>query len=107
MDRVTECYRLGDNLLENEQYGLVSQLRRAAVSVPANIAEGHGRRRRGDYIRHLSVANGSLMELETEFLIAVRLRYLNAEDVQRVSERSAAVGRMLAGLTRSLRTFRR
>jgi four helix bundle protein len=82
------------------------QLRRAAVSVPSNIAEGHGRHHLGDYLHHLSMANGSLMELETQVVIASRRGYLDAESERQLLERSAEVGRMLAGLTRSLRRLR-
>lgn len=83
-------------------YGLVSQIRRAAVSVPANIAEGHGRRRLGDYLHHLSIASGSLTELETHLLIAVRLSYLQSEEIKPVWEMAMEVGRMLTGLTEKL-----
>ena len=75
MDLVVASYKLTELLPKSEAYGLVPQMRRAAVSTPANIAEGHGREHLGDYLHHLSVANGSLMELETHFLIANRLAY--------------------------------
>ncbi len=72
MDLVTGCYRLTKQLPSSETYGLAGQIQRSAVSVPANIAEGHGRDSIGDYLRFLSVANGSLRELETELMIAAR-----------------------------------
>ena len=84
-------------------YGLTAQLKRAALSVPANIAEGHGREHLGDYVRHLSIANGSLMELETELLMAQRLGYLAADDAEGVFKQTGEVGRMLAGLTSKLK----
>ncbi len=70
MDLVVESYRLTQLFPRGETYGLTAQIQRAAVSIPANIAEGHGRDHLGNYLRHLSVANGSLMELETHLLIA-------------------------------------
>jgi four helix bundle protein len=84
----------------------VSQIQRAAVSIPANIAEGHGREHLGDYMHHLSIANGSLMELETHFLLAERMGYLKVESLNQVLDQTAEVGRMLAGLIRSLRNSR-
>ena len=69
MDLVEACYKLTKQLPQSEIYGLSSQIRRAAVSVPANIAEGHERRNLGEYLQHLSIANGSLKELETHLLI--------------------------------------
>jgi len=77
------------------------------VSVPSNVAEGHGRDHLGDYLHHLSVANGSLMELETQLMIAGRLGYLSKEAEQRILAQAAEVGRMLAGLARALRQRRR
>ena len=103
MDLVVASYRVTRELPPNESYGLVTQIRRAAVSVPSNIAEGHGREHLGDYLRHLSVANGSLMELETQILIAERLGYMPAADVRGVLSATAEVGRMLAGLVRALK----
>jgi four helix bundle protein len=100
---VVESYRVAKLLPKTENYGLIGQIQRAAVSVPANIAEGHGREHLGDYLRHLSFANGSLMELETHFLIAVELGYVTREQGSTVMSMTSEVGRMLTGLTRRLR----
>ncbi len=103
MDLVVESYKLTNSIPKAEVYGLVSQIRRAAVSIPANIAEGHGREHLGDYLHHLSVANGSLMELETHFLIAQGLSLLRPEDIECLLKLTSEVGRMLAGLTNKLK----
>lgn len=103
MDLVVESYRLAKLLPRNEVYGLVAQIQRAAVSIPANIAEGHGREHLGDYLHHLSIANGSLMELETHLHIACRLSYLQKDDVTRFSDLSGEVSRMLSGLSKALK----
>jgi four helix bundle protein len=103
MDLVVESYRLAELLPKTEVFGLAAQIRRAAASIPANIAEGHGREHLGDYLHHLSVANGSLMELETHLLIADRLSYVKANTTRTVLELAAEVGRMLAGLIRKLK----
>ena len=106
MDLVATSYEVAKQFPQSELYGLVSQIQRAAVSIPANIAEGHGREHLGDYIHHLSMANGSLMELETHFLLAGRLGYLNVEPMNQLLDQTAEVGRMLAGLIRSLKSSR-
>jgi len=104
VDLVARCYELTKQLPKSETYGLASQMQRAAVSIPANIAEGHGREHLGDYLRHLSIANGSLMELETHFLIAQRLNYLGTPDVEGLLSECGELSRMLSGLTKRLRT---
>jgi four helix bundle protein len=103
MDLVVESYRVGRMLPKAELYGLTGQLQRAAVSVAANIAEGHGREHLGDYLHHLSIATGSIMELETHLLIAQRLSYVTDADIKPALETSAEVSRMLSGLTRRLK----
>ncbi len=103
MDVVVASYKLTELLPKSEAYGLVTQIRRAAVSIPANIGEGHGREHLGDYLHHLSVANGSLMELETHLLIAGRLAYVRMNEIEPLLELTAKVSRMLAGLTKKLR----
>ena len=103
MALVVECYRLAGLLPKNEAYGLVSQIQRAAVSVPANIAEGHGRDHLGDYLHHLSIANGSLMELETHLLLLPRLCYLSADELAKSLRMTDEVGKMISGLGKSLK----
>jgi len=103
MDLVVESYKIANLLPKTETYGLASQIQRAAVSIPANIAEGHGRHHLGDYLHHLSMANGSLMELETHLLLLVRLSYLPTNAIEQALALATEVGRMLAGLDKSLR----
>jgi four helix bundle protein len=103
MDLVVESYKVTRLLPRVETYGLASQIQRSAVSIPANIAEGHAREHLGDYIHHLSVANGSLMELETHLLIASRLSFVEANDLQPVLTITRELGRMLAGLISKLK----
>jgi four helix bundle protein len=102
MDLVVAVYKLTQFFPKSEVYGLASQMRRAAVSVPSNIAEGHGLKQTQAYARHLAIANGSLTELETQLEIARRLGYLTAEH-EAIINQAGEVGRMLAGLRRSLR----
>ncbi len=103
MDLAVDAHRLSQRWPKSELYGLTAQLKRSALSVPANIAEGHGREHLGDYLHHLSIANGSLMELETELVMAQRLGYLAADDAAAVLKQAGRIGRMLAGLTRRLK----
>ncbi len=107
MDLVVAVYQLSASLPSGEKYGLTSQMQRAAVSVPANIAEGYGRVHRGDYLRHLSIARGSLAELETHVAIAVRLEFLGKDAVMEVWELTQEVGKLLGQLIRSLEPDRR
>lgn len=102
MDLVVECYRLTDGFPRTEIYGLSSQLRRAAVSVPSNTAEGAGRTHTREFIRHLGIARGSLFEAETQILISERLDYAAAGVTSPLLSAVAEVGRMLHGLITSL-----
>lgn len=106
MDLVEVCYKLSMQFPQSEIYGLTSQTRRAAVSIPANIAEGHGRKNLGEYLQHLSISNGSLKELETHLLIAGRLHYVKGDEIIPALERCAEIGRMLASLIQKLRQKR-
>ena len=85
MDLVTAIYRATAGFPRDEIYGLTSQLRRAAVSIPSNIAEGQGRQSTREFIHFLSIAYGSLNEAQTQILIAERLKYLNDSDCQSLS----------------------
>jgi four helix bundle protein len=102
MDLVEMVYRNSDNWPKAEHYGLINQVRRAAVSVPANIAEGQGRSSTKEYLHHLSIARGSLLEVETHLLIAQRLGYLSNESADNVLAQAAEVSRLISGLSRSL-----
>jgi four helix bundle protein len=100
---VVASYELAKKLPPSEVYGLTSQIQRAAVSIPANIAEGHGRKHTGDYVHHLSMANGSLKELETHFFVCRELGFLREFEIEPLMERSSEVGRMLTALIQQLR----
>jgi four helix bundle protein len=87
---------------DDERYGLSSQIRRPAVSVPSNIAEGQGRRSKKEFTQFLSVAHGSLREVETQALIAQRLGYTDDASVASILDSAAEVGRLITGLINSL-----
>jgi four helix bundle protein len=106
MDIVVVCDQLTTNIPQSEIYGLIGQIRRAAVSIPADIAEGHGRKTLGEYMQHLSIANGSLKELETHLLIASRLHYVKDDEISPALEGCSEIGRMLASLIQKLRQKR-
>lgn len=95
-------YRLSARLPSDEKYGLVTQIRRAAVSIPANIAEGHGRESTGSFIQFLRIAQGSLKELETHILLTERLGLAANEQLQPLHAECDEIGRMLRALIRSL-----
>jgi four helix bundle protein len=102
MDFVVECYRMTGTFPKSEVYGLTSQFQRAAVSIPANIAEGQSRQHNKEFLQHLAIAYGSLAEVETHIQIACRLRYVGGEKEKQMLERAARIGRMLNGLRRSV-----
>ncbi len=99
----TELYRLTAHFPDTERYGLTSQIRRATTSVAANIAEGWGRGSRGEYIQFLTVARGSLMELETHLIVACNLHFLNSEEFGSVSKPFKDIEKMLNRLIGVLR----
>lgn len=101
MDAVERCYALSSKLPKNEQFNLCDQIRRSAISIPANIKEGH-RRTRKSYLHHLSIALGSHAELETYLEITQRLGLLSGEVLRDTRATLDSTGRMLHGLIRSL-----
>ncbi len=103
MELVKAIYEVTERFPRHEVYGLTSQIRRAAISVPSNIAEGQGRDSTKEFLHHLSMAYGSLMEVETQVLIAESLTYIDQTDSAKILERTAETGRLINGLVRSLR----
>lgn len=102
MELSERVYRLTSTFPPEEIYGITSQLRRSITSVPANIAEGHGRDSTKEYLRHLSIAVGSLCEAETFVRLAVQLGYTEQRQVEALLETIEEEGRMLRGLQRAL-----
>ena len=102
MDITTAVYRLTRGYPRDELFGLTSQTRRAAVSIPANIGEGHGRGTRQSYAAFLRIARGSLKELETHLMIAERIGIANRNDVAPLLTQADETGRMLGQLIRTL-----
>ena len=103
IDLVVAAYRATASFPKAETYGLVSQIRRAATSIPANIAEGYGRGSRKEYVQFLCIAQGSLKEVETHFIVAERLLYLIPEQTKRLPSQTDEIGRMLGSLIRKLK----
>jgi four helix bundle protein len=104
VDLIETVYLVSRELPPDERYGLTGQMRRAAVSIAANVAEGNGRAHVGEYLHHLSFAHGSLRELETLVTIAVRLRFLRDASARAVVRLTDAVGALLRALARALRS---
>ena len=102
-DLVVAIYRVTKTFPKEEVYGLTAQLRRCAVSIPSNIAEGQGRGSDKEFGRFLQIAYGSLRELETQLIIAQRLEYLDRVEVERLLADAAEIGRLINGLMNTLR----
>jgi four helix bundle protein len=101
MNLVENIYRASRKFPKDELYALTNQIRRAAVSIPSNIAEGQGRGSDAEMARFLRIAHGSLREVETQALIAERLAYAEPDQTQQIMEMAGEVGRLLNGLIRS------
>ena len=102
MDLVVEVYKLAEKLPKQEAYGLSDQMRRAAVSIPSNIAEGHGRNSKNDFIRFLSIAQGSRAELETQMDICVRLNFLTTEEIAAMEDLATQIIKMIVSMQNNL-----
>jgi four helix bundle protein len=102
MDLTAAIYRVTRTWPKDELYGLTSQARRAAASVPANIAEGYGQESSGSYLRFLRIAQGSLKEMETHLLIAQRIEIAEAPVVGSLLAQSESIGKLLRALMRKL-----
>ena len=102
MDLVEEVYHITKELPDTEKFGLISQLRRSAVSIPCNIAEGQGRLTKGEFKQFLGHSRGSLFELETQLLITNKFHKINKQRIAHIYQLIEDVGRLLNGLLRSL-----
>ena len=104
MDLVTQIYLASGNFPQSEFYGLISQLRRSAVSIPSKIAEGYGQRSTGDYVRFLQIFVGPLYELQTHLEIAKQLEYLTEFEFNCLYENTREIERMLLSLVSKIRS---
>jgi four helix bundle protein len=104
---VKDVYRLSGVLPADERFGLTSQMRRCAVSIPSNIAEGYGRQSTTDYVRFLKIATGSLYELQTQVDIAAMLEYLGENESSQLRNNAQEIERMLTSLSRKVSNSRK
>ena len=104
IDLVDKIYSITNDFPKNEQFGLISQLRRASCSVPSNIAEGSAKRSKKEYVRFINIAYGSLAEIETQIIIAQRQGFVPPSKAEEVEAQTTEIGKMLNGLRNSLET---
>jgi four helix bundle protein len=102
MSLAETVYSTSVRIPKEERFGLTSQMRRAAVSIPSNIAEGEGRRTDGEFLNQLSIAHGSIRELETHVMLAERLRFIPSHTAGELLDSAAEVGRLVTGLANSI-----
>ena len=104
MDLVVQVYALTKSLPEEERFGLISQLKRCSISIPSNIAEGAGRNSEKDFIRFLSIANGSTTELETQLILTNRLGFFGINEIEKLLNLCSEIKKMNFALQRSLKS---
>jgi four helix bundle protein len=103
VDLCVQIYRLSEMFPKTEMYGLSNQMRRAAVSVPSNIAEGAARQTKKEFMNFLHISQGSLSELDTQVIIANRLNYVTDQSYQKICEKIETISKMITGLIKSLK----
>ncbi|HEX9804448.1 MAG TPA: four helix bundle protein [Candidatus Dojkabacteria bacterium] len=103
IELVKKIYSITKNFPDEEKFGLASQVRRSAVSIPSNISEGRSRGSKKDFIRFLYIAKGSLSELETQILISLELRFIKKEDTQNIESLITEVNKMLSSMISKLK----
>lgn len=99
---VKRIYQLTQSFPDTEKFGLISQMRRAAISIPSNIAEGQARHTRKEFVQFLSHSEGSVAELETQVILSVELGYCNSADIQEITSLTTELSKMLDSLRRKL-----
>jgi len=102
VEMVTHVYKLLNAFPEDEKFGLTSQIKRSSISISSNIAEGYGRNYTKDYSRFLNIARGSLFEMQTQFLIAQNLNFINENDLTTINDLSVEIEKMLNSLINKL-----
>jgi four helix bundle protein len=103
MDLASDCYKITKKFPKEELFGITSQIRRSAVSIPSNIAEGQGRNSKNEFVHFLGIAQGSLRELETQIILSQRVEYISYEEKEKVLSLSKEVGIFLVKLKSSLK----
>jgi len=103
IDIVVDVYKLTSEFPQHERFGLSSQVQRAAVSIPSNIAKGAGRNNKGEFYQFLGIANGSSFELETQLTISAKLGYSNNEEVEKICIKLSEIQNMIFGLQKTLK----
>ena len=103
MDLVTQVYQVTRSFPKEETYSVIDQIRRCAISVPSNMAEGYGRQTTKDYIRHMQISRGSLYELQTQIEICYNINYLSKGDFDKIYELCREIERMLNSLIKKLK----